>query len=420
MDFMTTETVNESRPRSKKYMIYLVSFMGLIALVDNYLSLIETTAIPKIVNHFGSIDLQGFLFWQGIFGILAFLVFLIGGAADLWGRKIGILILLILMGGSALLIGIVGHLNFWVFMIFYAMVILGTNVNLWTIPISEESPPKRRAFNGSLAFLIGLIPLYALVGEVIADGIGWQWMYGLMGAFGLLLIVGWIFMKETKRWSTHREEFKVKKQRIKFKEIINQFTSRDWLLVVVLGSIYLCWNIAFRMATSTIASFYVNIQGFTPERFETILIFGGAATILGALSIGIIMDKLGRIIAFIFSSVGAALSYLGLSLHGHYVFMVFTYFFMACFLGFLLVYIPEMFSTEKRGTATSLSLTISRIGYVVGPLIASAILFVETATTYLILFIVAGAIALVPIISLIVIKYEPKGKTLEKIQEEIK
>ena len=173
---MTAETVIESRPRSKKYMIYLVSFMGLIALVDNYLSLIETTAIPKINAHFG-ITLDKFLLWQGIFGIVAFLVFLIGWLADLWGRKIDTLILLLLMGGSALVIGIAGASSFWIFMVFYALLILGTNVNLWTIPISEESIPKRRAFNGSMAFLIGLIPLYALVGEAIADSIGWQWMY---------------------------------------------------------------------------------------------------------------------------------------------------------------------------------------------------------------------------------------------------
>ena len=93
---------------------------------------------------------------------------------------------------------------------------------------------------------------------------------------------------------------------------------------------------------------------------------------------------------------------------------------MACFLGFLLVYIPEIFSTKIRGTATGLSLTFSRLGYVVGPLIASAILFTETATTYMILYIVAGVIALVPIITLLFNKYEPKGKTLETIQEETK
>ena len=416
---MSTENITESRPHSKGYMPFLVIFMGLIALVDNYLSLIEISAIPLITDDFG-IDLNYFLLWQGIFGIVAFLVFLIGWLADLWGRKIGILILLLIMGGSALLIGLIGASSFWIFMVLYAILILGTNVNLWTIPISEESVPKRRALYGSLAFLIGLIPLYALVGEEIATAWGWQWMYGAMGAFGLILIIPWIFMRETKRWKTQREEFKIKNKRVKLKETIKLFTKRDWIFVVLTGGIYVCWNIAFKMATGTVGSFYQDVQLYSLAEFESVLLFAGLATILGALSIGIIMEKLGRIIAFIFSSVGATLAYLGLAFIGHPVFMVFIYYFMACFLGFLLVYIPEIFPTEIRGTATGLSLTLSRIGYVAGPLLAAVILIQETATTYMILYIVAAVFAVVPILSLLLNKYEPKGKTLEKIQEETK
>lgn len=416
---MSIESLNESRPRFKGYMPFLVIFMGLIALVDNYLSLIEISAIPLLTDDF-SIDLNYFLLWQGIFGIVAFLVFLLGWLADLWGRKIGILVLLLIMGGSALLIGLIGASSFWVFMTLYAILILGTNVNLWTIPISEESVPKRRALYGSLAFLIGLIPLYALVGEEIATAWGWQWMYGAMGAFGLILIIPWIFMRETKRWKTQRDEFKIKNKRVKLKETIKLFTKRDWIFVVLTGGIYVCWNIAFKMATGTVGSFYQDIQLYTLAEFESVLLFAGLATILGALSIGIIMEKLGRIIAFIFSSVGATLAYLGLAFIGHPVFMVFIYYFMACFLGFLLVYIPEIFPTEIRGTATGMSLTLSRIGYVAGPLLAAVILIQETATTYMILYIVAAVFAVVPILSLLLNKYEPKGKSLEKIQEETK
>jgi len=417
---MTTES-DESRPRSKKYMYFLVTYMGLIALVDNYLSLIETEATTSISTFFGYPDDTFILYWIGIFGFVAFLVFIIGGLADLWGRKIGMLILLILMGGSALLIGLVGTKSVWIFLTFYSLVILGTNVNLWTIPISEESIPKRRAFNGSIAFLIGLIPLYALFGDDIDQALGWQWMYGLMGAVGLALIIPWFFMKETKRWETNREEYKLKTKRNQFKEAIKKFTKRDWFFIILTGGIYICWNTSFKMATFTIERFYIDAKPIG-DLFQTILIFAGLATIIGALSIGLIMEKFGRMIGFAFSSVGAALSYLGLAFHGHPTFMVLTYYFMACFLGFLLVYIPEMFSTEIRGTATGLSLTLSRVGYVIGPLIASAILSAIAIPTqsYKILYLVAGLIALVPVITLVFNKYEPKGKSLELIQEEVK
>jgi hypothetical protein len=50
---MTTENITKSRPSSKGYMPFLVIFMGLIALVDNYLSLIEISAIPILTEDFG-------------------------------------------------------------------------------------------------------------------------------------------------------------------------------------------------------------------------------------------------------------------------------------------------------------------------------------------------------------------------------
>jgi predicted MFS family arabinose efflux permease len=243
-------------------------------------------------------------------------------------------------------------------------------------------------------------------------------MFGLMGAFTLLLIVPWYWMKETVRWEKNKEELKLQNKKAQFFETLRKFSRRDWLLVIVTGTIYICWNVAFKMATSTVGNFYQDIIGFTPDGFEGILLYAGIATILGALSIGIIMDKLGRIIAFLWSSLGAFGSYLGLALHSNFMFMVTAYYFMACFLGFLLVFIPEMFSTDKRGTATGLSLTLSRIGYVVGPILAGLILVQETYHFYQILYIVAGVIALVPLLSLLIIRYEPKGKTLETIQEE--
>lgn len=411
--------MTENRIRSKKYMTFLVIFMGFIALTDQYLSLIETTAIPYIVDHFGIAN-DTFFFWQGIVGILAFFVFIISWFADLWGRKIGIIILLLTMSLFALLIGVVGTSAFWLFMILYGIVTLGTNVNLWTLPISEESIAKRRALNGSIAFLIGLIPIYAFVGTPIAESIGWQWMYGLMGIFGLVLIIPWFFMKETKRWETNQEEFKHSAGA--YRKSLKMLTKKDWIFILIAGSIYICWSTAFKFATGTVKFYYEGVLSFTPDQFDSNLTFSGLATIVGALTIGILMDKMGRIFAFVFASVGAALSYLGMAFLGLGIFMIFSYFFMACYLGFLLVYITEMFSTKIRGTAYGLTLTLSRLGYIIGPFIASVIL-PETATpsalgSYRTLYVVGAIIALLPLLSLILNKYEPKGKSLELIEEE--
>jgi MFS family permease len=410
--------MSEQRTRSKGYVTYLVIFMGLVALVDQYLSLIETNAIPALIDWFGIAD-NYFFYWQGIFGAVAFLVFVISFFADAWGRKIGILILLILMGGAAVLIGAIGTLNFWLFMALYAIVILATNVNMWTIPIAEESPAHRRGRNGSLAFLIGLIPLYALLGPTIIEKLGWQWSFGLMGGFGLILILLWIPMKETKRWEDHREEYKHKIGG--FWKSLATFKKKEWGFVVVTGIIYICWNVAFKMATGTVQIFYLNVLEMDPEKFDTIYTFAGLSTILGALTIGFVLDKIGRMASFLFSSVGAAISYILMAFYGM-GFMIFVYYFMSCFLGFLLVYISEMFDTKIRATAVGFSLTLSRVGYVVGPLLTSIIIPATASAgalwSYRFNYLVAAAVALLPLIALLILKYEPKGKTLEEIQLE--
>ena len=96
---------------------------------------------------------------------------------------------------------------------------------------------------------------------------------------------------------------------------------------------------------------------------------------------------------------------------------------MASFLGFLLVYITEMFDTKIRATALGLSLTLSRIGYVVGPLLGFAILPdspIDALGTYQMYYVLAAVIILLPLLSLIWNKFETKSKTLEAIQEETK
>lgn len=407
--------VETDRVRSKGYMTYLIVFMGLIALVDQYLSLIETTAVPYIMAHFG-ITLAEFARWQGLFGLVAFAVFILSWFADIWGRKIGILILLLMMSVSAILIGLIGATSLWVFFIFYSILILATNANLWTIPISEESPAKNRAINGSVAFLVGLLPLYAVLGDPIAAAFGWPWMYGAFGIFGLVVMVLWFFMKETKRWEEHKGETKVSLG--KYRESLKEFTKKDWRFVLISGFIYFFWNVSFKMLTVSVAVFYMGALGYTLEEFKKWYTIAGLSLIIAALTIGIIMDKLGRIFALVYCSVGAAFSIALMAYNNSPIFLILSYFFMGSFLGFLLVYINEMFRTKIRATGLGLTVTISRFGYVIGPLLGSWFLVDVAVGTFQSFYLAAAAIILLPLLSLIWNRYETKSKTLEAIQEE--
>jgi len=98
-------------------------------------------------------------------------------------------------------------------------------------------------------------------------------------------------MKETKRWEAHKGDRKISIG--KYKESLKLLEKKDWLFVIISGSIYICWNTSFKMLTSTVATYYQGVIGLDLDTWTTFYTFAGLSTILGALTIGIIMEKLG-------------------------------------------------------------------------------------------------------------------------------
>jgi MFS family permease len=159
---MSPERATGTHVVSKGYMIFLVILMGLVSQRDSWLSLIETKAVPGVLASFG-ISAGEFAFKQGIFGIIVFGVFFIAWFADAFGRKRGMMALVLVMGVPAILIVFLSS-SVHVFLLLYSFIIMGTTSNLWEVPIAEVAPAKRRGLNGSIAFLIGVVPLYAIIG----------------------------------------------------------------------------------------------------------------------------------------------------------------------------------------------------------------------------------------------------------------
>jgi MFS family permease len=412
--------VTEEHFRSDNYMRFIVFFLGMVALVDTFLSLIETEVIPHIIAHF-NMSLSEFTFWQGMVGIFAFFVFLISWLGDHYGRRIGMFVLILSMSVPALLIGIIGPLNFTLFIILYGIMIMGTNVNFWAVPISEEAPAKRRGALGASVFLIGLIPLYAIIGDDLANAFGWQWTYGIFGIIGLSLLLLMPIFKETKRWEIDQEEFKQSKET--FMKSLKLFNWTDWKFVVSAGFIYICWSTAFKFATVTLALYFQNVQGLTADQWDSIITRGGLMTLVGAISIGFIMERIGRVQAFIWSFGGSSLSFLGLALTGNEWFAILIYYYMSSVLGFMLVYNAEMLPTKIRGTGIGLLSTMSRVGFVIGPLSVSLIISDQTISSasenqFRTLYFLGSFVMFLAFMMMFVIKSETKGKTLEEIAEE--
>src|SRR4030042_3410672 len=173
--------------RSKGYIIYLIIFMGLVALMDQYLSaVVKTTVISNIIDEYFS-DISKadavvqFGWWEALYLIPTFFIFLLNGLNDIIGRKLSILILILMMGFSSLAI-VFFTPSFHLFMLFYSIVTFTTVSNMWSIPISEESPSEKRAKLVSVVYIIGLLPLQAFLPTILINtfGLSWKWSYGII------------------------------------------------------------------------------------------------------------------------------------------------------------------------------------------------------------------------------------------------
>ena len=97
MDAIAKTTGGFMNERTRRYIIYLVLFMGMIAIMDQYLSFIETNAIHYVKIDYHVTDAE-YSFWKMIYFIPTFLIFLLNGLTDIIGRKYSLLILILIFG----------------------------------------------------------------------------------------------------------------------------------------------------------------------------------------------------------------------------------------------------------------------------------------------------------------------------------
>ena len=239
---------NESTPwqrsgmRSRGYLVYLIVLMGLVAMMDQYLSTVKTTAIPYLLEEYG-ITAARFSWLEALYLISSFFIFALNGLNDIIGRKRAMLVLILMMGLSALGI-VLWTPSLHLFMVFYAVVMFTTVSNMWSISISEESVAEKRAKNVAIVYVIGLIPLQALLPPLLIDtlGLDWKWMYGVMFLFMIPVLVMWFFMKETDRYETIRERAARGHAQAAFLGL-GVIDRRDVRYIIISASVWFCcWS----------------------------------------------------------------------------------------------------------------------------------------------------------------------------------
>ena len=401
--------------RTKGYIIYLVLFMALIAIMDQYLSFIETNAIPFLTNEF-HVSSAEYSWWKAVYFIPTFFIFLLNGLTDIIGRKYSLLILILLFGIPA---GAMVFFtpSFHLYMLFFAMITFATVSNMWTIPISEEAPAEKRAKYVSLVYGISLFPFIAILPRIIFWlGLNWRWMYGIMFLFMIPVLIIWVFMKETKRYEVIREERRlgIRKKHFYGVGVINRC---DLKYIFFSAAIWMTWLIV-SMFEVYAGQFFMNIRGFTFDRWSLVLLGILILMMIGAFIGGWIMDKIGRKTGLLIGCGGLGV-FVGLIGVTPVMISIVVIVIAGFFLGFsyiwIIVYIPEIFPTDRRGTCMGWTTAVARASYVIGPVLAAIMLTVSPGMEWF--WAVGGLLMIIPILLVVLFHpYETKTKELEEIE----
>jgi len=418
MDGIGKKTVGSfTHERSKQYILYLVVLMGMIAIMDQYLSMIETTAMPNILRDYAVTDVD-YSWWKVVFFIPTFLIVLLNGLTDIIGRKISLLILILLFGFASLGI-VLATPTFFLYMLFFSIIIFCTVSNMWTIPISEEAPAEKRAKYVSIVYFISLIPLQAIIPPLLTRlGLSWKWMYGVMFLFMIPVLVMWVFMKETKRYEVIKEERKLGKRKKHFYGlgVINR---SDLKYILFSAVIWCCWLIVSLLVMYA-GHYFMDIHGFTQDKWSLVLLGSLILMMAGSILGGWTMDKIGRKTGLLIGCAGLGLfvALIGvLPITMGIVVTIIAGFFLGFSCTWIIVYIPEIFPTERRGSCLGWTTTTARASYIIGPALAAILLTMFPVMNGF--WVVSGLLMLLPIVLVLLFHpYETKTKELETIESE--
>lgn len=403
---------------NRRYLIFLMALMGIVAIMDQYLSTVKTTALPYILEEY-NLTADQFSWMESLFLAVTFLIFLLNGLTDLIGRKFAILVLVLLMGFASL--GLVLFTpSIGMFMVFYTLVTFATVSNMWTIPISEEAPDARRARLVSIVYVIGLLPLQAILPPLLLGtfNLDWKWMYGIVFFFMLLVLPLWLFMHETQRYQVVKDERRAGKRKSHIFGL-GVIDRRDFRYILISAAIWICW-----LMNSFIhywaGYYFMTIKGYTLNSWSLVLLATLLMAILGGVSAGWIMDRIGRRTTLIIGCLGLTITMSMLGFVSGVLLPItaaLTGFFVSFSYSWIVVYVPEIFPTECRGTCLGWTTTIARVAYVIGPAFAAILLrFFPTMQWY---WVFGSLIMLLPIVIVSLVQpAETRMKTLEVIELE--
>jgi MFS family permease len=162
----------------------------------------------------------------------------------------------------------------------------------------------------------------------------------------------------------------------------------------------------------------MTIKGFTFDQWSLVLLGILLSMMVGAMIGGWAMDRMGRKSGIIIGCAGLGV-FVGLIGFTPVVVSIILITIAGFFFGFsyiwIIVYIPEIFPTERRGSCMGWTTTTARASYVMGPSLAAIMLTVSPGME--LFWLVGGLLMIIPILLVVLFHpYETKTKELEEIE----
>jgi MFS family permease len=193
-------------------------------------------------------------------------------------------------------------------------------------------------------------------------------------------------------------------------------TDKDWKKIGIMAIIYFFWGMCFKLNALWGGDYFKTVRGYSDDQWSSLLTICGLSTIVGALTAGILMEKIGRNKTFIIGSGVSIIGYILLGVTGIAAFFPIVYFFMTIVLAWIFVYMTEIFPTKSRGTASGIVVVFARLAYVLGPLLAGYLLATDPQMTQY--WIVCGIMMIFALATLLITRpAETIGKSFQELEK---
>jgi len=300
---MAIEKTNSYQNRSKAALLYMIVILMCVEILDTYCTLYPTVIPSRIIAEFLSdypenVANSTFAFFIAIASTGTYLVLLNQFLADRFGRKILLAFTVFGMAFASLLL--ITATNIVQYTIYLFMLYIFFSSDIWTIYISEECPPEKRA-QWNVFILIGgiggalLLPIFRSI-FITETTSNWRGMgyFAILWGIPLSLVILFTF-KETQKYIELKEEIASgEKIPSNFKEnmkiLFKSARRLEFIMILLIGLIAGTIYVVFTL----LEVYYVSSPNVSESYINFIILITALSVILGYLITGIAADKWGR------------------------------------------------------------------------------------------------------------------------------